>query len=266
MCVGGLLTKAWYLVGLLVILGAAYAQYVVKHLGLIFGYFLVYGIPIIITSWIFGSTIIHKAFKDTYVALKFGLAFYGVFTLLGILASIGVFYLILIFEPNSINLLHKPNPVLHVPPEFAWIMVWISLAVVGPAEEYLFRGYVYGGLLSIFKNRHWLTLAFVSSLLFAAAHLYYVIVYGITSLVIFADLVTFGMAMAAIFYVSGGNLLIPALIHGVYDATGFLGVAVSADLGSSLRLMMTLIGIFAAIGIVLQKLLYRRKATSASEN
>ena len=36
--------------------------------------------------------------------------------------------------------------------------------------------------------------------------------------------------MSATYYLSDGNLIIPAIIHGIYDATGFIGVAVSQDL------------------------------------
>jgi len=137
-------------------------------------------------------------------------------------------------------------------------MVAASFLVVGPAEEYLFRGFVYGGLLNILKGRHWFSLAFISSLLFAAAHLYYAFVYGIASLVQFADLVTFGMAMAATYYLSGGNLLMPAMIHGAYDAAGFIGVATSPEAGLFLRGLMMLIGIVASIPLLVQEVRKRR--------
>lgn len=66
-------------------------------------------------------------------------------------------------------------------------------------------------------------LAFLSSVFFAAVHLYYALTYGVASLIPFVDIVAIGMALAITYYHSGGNLLIPALIHGVYDATGFFG-------------------------------------------
>ena len=53
--------------------------------------------------------------------------------------------------------------------------------------------------------------------------------------------------MATTFYLSGGNLLLPALLHGVYDATGFLGVAFQSNIGGILREIMLLIGLVTAI-------------------
>jgi membrane protease YdiL (CAAX protease family) len=132
-------------------------------------------------------------------------------------------------------------------------MVGVSFLVTGPAEEYIFRGFMFGGLLDIFKNRHWLILAFVSSLLFSATHLYYALVYGPASLVQFADLITFGMAMASTYYLSGGNLSAPALIHGAYDATAFVGVATSTVVGDGLRAFMILLGIVVAFILYIQR-------------
>jgi hypothetical protein len=212
----------------------------------------------LVTSLLLGSEIVRRAFSHTYTAIKFGLGFFGAFTVLGIVASNAIFFIIVALDPTAVNLLHRPNPVLNVPPEVAWNMVWVSLLVVGPVEEYLFRGFVFGGLLSLFKDRHWLILAFISSILFAGVHLYYAFVYGIVSLVQFTDLVTFGMAMAATYYLSGGNLFVPAMIHGVYDATGFIGVATSIDVAILLRGSMILIGIIVAIALFVQKIRKRK--------
>jgi membrane protease YdiL (CAAX protease family) len=132
-------------------------------------------------------------------------------------------------------------------------MVGASLLIVGPAEEYLFRGFVFGGLLSLFKNHHWLVLSLVSSFFFAAAHLYYGLVYGVASAIDFTDLATFGMAMCVTYYLSGGNLLVPAVLHGAYDATGFLGVATSSQIGAVLRVLMMLVGIAVALSLFISR-------------
>jgi hypothetical protein len=185
--------------------------------------------------------------------VKFGLGYFGAFTVLSLIVGVFIVFLLLVFNPAAVNLLQKPNPVLQVSPRIAWLMVGVSFLVVGPAEEYLFRGFVFGGMLSVFGNRHWLSVALVSSIFFAGVHLYYAVVYGVASLVQFVDLVTFGMAMAATYYVSGGNLIVPALIHGAYDATGFIGVATSSAAGDQLRGLMILIGVIVAIAIFIQQ-------------
>lgn len=250
---GTFLTKKRYLLGLVTIFVSAYSQYFIGGISPVLSTAIVYGVPLLVTTILFGKEIMRRAFNHVYKAAKYGLGFFGAFTVLGTIVANVVFLIITTFEPSAVNVLQRPNPVLNVSPAIAWEMVWVSLLVVGPVEEYLFRGYVYGGLLNHFKNHHWLTLAFVSSIMFAAAHLYYALVYGIVSLIQFTDLIAFGMAMAATFYVSGGNILVPALIHGAYDATGFIGIATSTDVASLLRGSMILVGVIVAIIIFLQR-------------
>ncbi len=248
------ISKKSYFIGLVVIFVSVYSQYLVPEgFGLVLGFLIVYGIPVVATGLLWGRAIIRKALSHTYTALKFGLGFFGAFTVLSLFLGFIILFVILFFDPSAENLLFKPNPVLNIPPDFAWIMVFVSFLVIGPAEEYLFRGFIYGGLLSLSKHQHWLSLAFVSALLFAGVHLYYVLVYGVVSLIQLTDLVAFGMAMAAAYYYSGGNLLVPAVIHGAYDATAFVGVATSLTIGAALREFMILIGIVAAIVIFAQR-------------
>jgi membrane protease YdiL (CAAX protease family) len=253
--------KFRYLFGLLIILGAVYSQYVLGGFGPISGFLVVYGIPIVVVSILWGRAIIQKAEKNTRTAFKFGVGFYGAFTALGLLASYTILFFLTKFDAAALNLLHKPNPVLNVSPGYAWIMVGASLLIVGPAEEYLFRGFVFGGLLSLFKNHHWLVLSLVSSFFFAAAHLYYGLVYGVASAIDFTDLATFGMAMCVTYYLSGGNLLVPAVIHGAYDATGFLGVATSSQIGAVLRVLMMLVGIALAVSLFISRRRERTRRT-----
>ncbi len=234
-------------VGLLVILACSYLQYVIPGLDIVTGTLLVYGVPIVIVSLIWGRTIISKALKHMWTAVKYGLGYFGVFTILGLILGILIVFLLTLFDPNALNLLSKPNPVLQVTPQEAWMMIAFSLLIVGPSEEYLFRGFVFGGLLNSFKNRNWLLLALLSSFFFAGVHLYYAVTYGVASLVQFADLITFGMAMAGTYYVSGGNLLIPALIHGTYDATAYVDIATSTNIGLGLRELMLIVGVLVAI-------------------
>ena len=252
------ITKARYLFGLVIILCASYSQYVFGGFGPVVGFLVVYGIPIVVVSILWGRAIIRRAAKNTRVASKFGLGFFGAFAALGLLVSYAIIFVLTNFDPAALKLLNRPNPVLNVSPEYAWIMVGVSFLIVGPAEEYLFRGFVFGGLLRLFKNRHWLALSIVSSVFFAAVHLYYGLVYGIASAIAFTDLVTFGMAMCVTYYLSGGNLLVPAVVHGAYDATGFLGVAASSQIGAVLRVLMTLVGIGVALSLFVNRMRKRR--------
>jgi membrane protease YdiL (CAAX protease family) len=216
----------------------------------------------VIVTLLWGTAIIRKFFNNTCAALKLGLAFFGAFTALGIIASVVILFFLLLFNPSTVNLLNKPNPVLNVSPQFAWVMVVASILIVGPAEEYLFRGFMFGALLEIFNNTHWLALAFASSVLFGAVHLYYASTYGLVSVIQFTELVTFGMAMSSTYYFSRGNLFVPSLIHGVFDATGFIGVAVSFGVGTSLRGLMILIGLIVGLVLLVQESRMRDRNSS----
>jgi membrane protease YdiL (CAAX protease family) len=262
----GQITRRAYLVSLIIILATAYSQYLIGNIGPVFGVLLVYGIPIFATILLWGKATIRKSLNHMFAATKLGLGFFGAFTALGMVLNVALLYIILSFDPRAAALLNRPNPVLNVSPEFAWVMVVVSFLIVGPAEEYLFRGVVYGGLLSLFKGHHWLILAFVSSMFFAAVHLYYAIVYGITSLLPFTDIVSFGMAMAITYYLSGGNILIPALLHGAYDAVGFLAIAASSELGLLLRLSMTAVGLLVAAMLLFHRVRHGRAGPSAQSD
>jgi membrane protease YdiL (CAAX protease family) len=246
------LSKILYIVGVAVIFLAVYAQYFVE-LGPITGYLVVYGVPIVVVSVFFGKTLLSKAAKNNRTAFKYGLGLFGGFTLIGFFLSFVAVAILLQFDPNTISLLNKPNPVLNVPPSQAWILIAVSMLVVGPTEEYLFRGFMYGGLLSVFKGKHWLPLAIVSSVMFAAVHGYYAITYQVASIIPFITLITFGIAMAVTFYWSGGNILVPAVIHGLYDATGFLGVATTNTIGLAARFILIAVGVVFAIFYVVMK-------------
>ena len=241
------LPKKLYIIGVVVIFLSVYSQYFI-HYGSITGYLVVYGIPVLVVSLLFGKQLLQRAFKNNKDAAKFGLGLFGVLIVIGLLLSIVALAVITHFDPHAANLLNKPNPVLNVPSNVAWLMIPVSILIVGPAEEYLFRGFIYGGLLSISKGRYWILLAAVSSVMFASVHAYYAATYGIASILPFIDLISFGLAMSITYYWSGGNILVLALIHGVYDATDFLGVATTSQIGQVAQLIMIFVGIgFAAV-------------------
>ena len=256
------LPKKLYLIGVAVIFLSVYSQYFIRY-GSITGYLVVYGIPVLVVSLLFGKQLLLRAFKNNKDAAKFGLGLFGVLIVIGLLLSIVALSIITHFDPHAANLLNKPNPVLNVPSNVAWLMIPVSILVVGPAEEYLFRGFIYGGLLSISKGRYWILLAAVSSVMFASVHAYYATTYGIASALPFIDLITFGLAMSITYYWSGGNILILALIHGAYDATDFLGVATTSQIGQVAQFAMIFVGIgFAAV--YLPKKLGTRQAPNPS--
>ncbi|MCL5666284.1 MAG: CPBP family intramembrane metalloprotease [Patescibacteria group bacterium] len=253
-------SKTKYILGLAITLGAIYSQYLLGIFGKPWRLFYVYGIPILGITLLMKSAIFKKALTNNKTALKFGLAYYGLFTLLGFGAASLVFYLIGRLDPSAIDLLNKPNPVLHVSLQYAKIMVFLSFVVIGPAEEFIFRGFVFGGLLNMSKGRRWLTLALLSSLIFAGAHLYYILVYGVNSIGFLIDITAFALAMCFTYYLSGGNLLVPAMLHGFYDATGFLSIAAPSFPAMWLRYGAAGLGFLIFLKIFIQKFRQRRQA------
>ncbi len=85
--------------------------------------------------------------------------------------------------------------------------------------------------------------------MFAAAHGYYALTYGVASPVFYIELVTFGVAMSIAFYWSGGNIWALAVVHGLNDAIGFLGVATNLTIGG-INISHIALGIFIGVGLV----------------
>ena len=112
------LPKKFYLIGVLVIFLSVYSQYFIRY-GSITGYLVVYGIPILVVSLLFGRQLLHRACKNNKEAAKFGLGLFGVLIIIGLFLSIITLVIITHFDPNAANLLNKPNPVLNVPPNVA---------------------------------------------------------------------------------------------------------------------------------------------------
>ena len=69
------LSKALYVIGIVVIFVAVYVQYFVS-LGAILGYIVVYGIPVAVALLIFGREILKRAAKNNRTAAKFGLGLF----------------------------------------------------------------------------------------------------------------------------------------------------------------------------------------------
>ena len=107
------LSKALYVIGIVVIFVAVYVQYFVS-LGAVLGYLVVYGIPVVVGLLIFGREILKRAAKNNRDAAKFGLGLFSVLTVLGIVVGVAVLLIIAQFSPGVQTLLSKPNPVLNV--------------------------------------------------------------------------------------------------------------------------------------------------------
>jgi membrane protease YdiL (CAAX protease family) len=247
-----------------VILAAVAVPYFVP-LGGVVGYLVVYGIPIVVVSVFFGKQILSRAAKNNQEGFKYGLGLFSAFYVAGVVISIAALMIITSMYPSAPDILQKTNPALDVSASQAWLMIAISMLVIGPAEEYLFRGFMYGGLLSVTKGKHWLPMAIISSLLFAFAHGYYVLTYGVASPVYIIQLITFGLAMCIAYYWSKGNIVAIATVHGLNDAIGFLGVATNTTIRLAAQSIFIAIGLMFVLLFITQKLILKQPPQTNQE-
>ncbi|HET6614187.1 MAG TPA: CPBP family intramembrane glutamic endopeptidase [Kofleriaceae bacterium] len=106
-------------------------------------------------------------------------------------------------------------------PHLVWLLIVLSIAIIGPGEELLFRGAIQGRLREALDPT-WAIIA--SSLIFSAAH---VLALGggasgraTTIAVLLLPSLVFGFV-----YERTRSVVVPALVHGLYNATLFVLVA-----------------------------------------
>ena len=110
-------------------------------------------------------------------------------------------------------------------PEIFLIMIPVSILLIGPGEELLFRGVIQGLLGEQFG---WMVAVTISSVIFAGAHWI-----GLAGGGVFAHLfVLFALSLIlGTIYEVSENLVVPALIHGAYNALLFFFAYLTAVYG-----------------------------------
>lgn len=97
------------------------------------------------------------------------------------------------------------------------LLVPLSILLVGPGEELLYRGVIQGSLNESF---HVVRAIVLASAIFASIHVFSLIGSGAGV----AAYIGFVFVLATVLggaYVLSGNLLVPAMIHGLYNAAQF---------------------------------------------
>ena len=237
-----------YFLGVLVTVFAILSQYFVPELApasrVLYGnlpgdFFVVYGIPIIAFALLVGGAPLRDWGRRNGLATWQGLRFYGLLSLLGLLIVLFLTILYEIIDPSALQLLQRPNPALQQAAGNPWFFVGFSF-VIGAFEETIFRGFIFGYWRD--RSGPWIVPAAWTSVVFAAVHLYYGTTYGIAAPLIFPLLFMMGFAFAATYRFSGGNLVVPAVLHGAHDACSFLTL-VSFELGLVLGYLLILLGV-----------------------
>ena len=247
-----------YIVGVVITVVAILSQYVVPERWpatlVLYGnlpgdLFVVYGIPIAAFSILVGAGPLRDWARNMGTAAVEGLGWYGTLSLLALAVTIVLTVVYEIVDPAALGLLNRPNPALTQAVGNPWFWVGFSF-VVGAFEETIFRGWIHG-----FWQRRaasWVVPAIGSSAIFAGVHLYYGTTYGVAAPLIFPTLFFLGLAFAATYHASGGNLVVVAVLHGAYDATGFYTL-INLDVGAALRYLTILAGAVVALVLYLRR-------------
>ena len=180
-----------------------------------------------------------------------GFRWYGILGLLSILAVIALSAVYEGVEPTRFNELLKRVTNVEssgASDPIAWILLSFPIGLV---EETLFRGFVLGGALLLFGTKRWKWHAVWTSLLFTGVHLYYGLTYLEISPLFYVQIFLLGLAFAFAYVRSGGNLLVVALLHGLYDATSFSQFLPWIGLEGAAVLRYAFLGMAAVVALVL---------------
>jgi membrane protease YdiL (CAAX protease family) len=199
---------------------------------------VVYGVPIVAFGLLVGGAPLRDWSHRMVLAVREGFAWYGALLLLALLILLVLAIVYSVVAPGALKLLERPNPALTQAEGNPWFFVAFSFAV-GAFEETIFRGWIFG----YWRDRPgtWVVPALWTSALFAGVHLYYATTYGLAAPLVFPQLFFGGLAFAATYHYSDGNLVMPALLHGAQDATAYLTLVSAAGYTAGLALHYTIV-------------------------
>ncbi|MGD0249840.1 MAG: type II CAAX endopeptidase family protein [Thermoplasmata archaeon] len=251
-----------YCLGVVLTVTAVFSQYFVPPLlpgsRVVYGnlpgdLLVVYGVPIAAFALLVGSAPLRDWSHRMGLAVREGLAWYGVLSLVALLVLIALAIVYQAVDPSALKLLERPNPALERAQGDPWFFVGFSF-VIGAVEETIFRGWIFG----YWRDRpgSWVVPALWTSALFAGVHLYYATTYGLAAPLIFPQLFLGGLSFAATYRYSGGNLVMPALLHGAEDACAYLTLVSAAGATAGLAIHY---GIVVAGGVLFLILWVRRR-------
>jgi membrane protease YdiL (CAAX protease family) len=214
---------------------------------------VVYGLPIVAFTLLVGTGPLRGWRANPRKATVEGLGWYGAMAALAFVITVALAAVYLAVDPGALKLLERPNPALQAAAGNPWFFVGFSF-VVGAFEETIFRGWIFGFWMA--RTPAWLTPAILSSALFAAVHIYYGTTYGIAAPLIFPTLFLLGFAFAATYRYNGGNLFVPAALHGANDAAAYLTL-ISLAAGTDLHWLLVAAGL-----IIVLVYLFRVRSTN----
>ena len=178
--------------------------------GVAFGGIAIVYVKVRNLGWEFVSFAIPDV-RDLVVTLAGTVALFGLLFAVSLILT----YLGLEVAQNRVMGIGQRNPAVFL------LLVPLSFLLIGPAEELLFRGLVQGTLRESF-HPSWAVV--IASALFASTHLFALTGDGKAESIglVFVLALVLGVA-----YEYTGNLTVPALIHGAYNAVQFASAYLS---------------------------------------
>ena len=116
-------------------------------------------------------------------------------------------------------------------PELLLLLVPASILLIGPGEELLFRGVVQARIRERFSRVPGIAIA---SLFFAALHIVALVGGSLVGNLVVVSILFGTATVFGVAYECADNIVVPSLIHGLYNATLFTILYVSLTLGDAL--------------------------------
>jgi membrane protease YdiL (CAAX protease family) len=116
----------------------------------------------------------------------------------------------------------------NVDPQFILLMIPMSFLVIGPSEEFIFRNLVQKRLYDDFTKK---TAILLASIIFAIVHFPTYATGTLDEIIVSLGSVFVFSVILGVAYALSGNLLIPAVMHGTYNAVIFANWYTALALG-----------------------------------
>ncbi len=184
------------------------------------GLFLAYGIGAIGFLVLVGIAPLRNYFRHNRAGAREGFRWYGILGVLSFVLVIGMTLVYLAVDPRFEDLINKSTSVAEAGASDPYFYMLFSLPV-GFIEEALFRGWLFGGVLTLDGTSRWRGHALWTTLVFTGVHVYYGQTYLEVSPLFYVQIFLLGLAFAIAYYKSGGNLLVVALLHASFDVISF---------------------------------------------
>jgi membrane protease YdiL (CAAX protease family) len=168
-----------------------------------------------------------RSFLDIEVPSRRALRYVAVATVVPYLTSVVVTWLVAVTNypvlPSSIERQAAQAP------SVLFVMMAVTVLVIGPTEELLYRNVVQKSLYDVVSRRAAIAIA---TLVYVGVHVPPILLADVSLLAVFpaAFVLTVLSVLLGVVYARTENVVVPALAHGVYNALIFLNIYVSITL------------------------------------